>query len=78
MTGEVSTKLGKAQLMTMSAMRSVAEAAGVQYDAHVLLHVDNVSEGGDDSDRGHAEPIRDLYNLSDHSAGSVSSLQQIQ
>lgn len=60
--------------MTISEARSAADAAGVQLDEPVDLHPDNVFEAGVRGERGHAEAIWDLQDLSDQSAGSVSAL----
>lgn len=64
--------------MTMSEARNAGEAASVQLDEPVPLHHDNVFEGGDEGYDGHAEPIQDMPDLSDQSAGGMSALQRIQ
>lgn len=53
-------RFGKVRLMTMFGARSVAEAASVQLDESVPFHLDNVSEGGDDGNTGHAGRIWNL------------------
>lgn len=63
--------------MTMSEMRSTAEAAGVQLGETIPLHPDKVPEGTDDSNGGYAEQIWDQQELIDPSAGGMSALPQV-
>lgn len=76
--GKAPVRFRKALFTNMSKACSAAEAAGVQPDELVSLHPDNVSEGADDRDGGHVEPIWNLQDLTDHSAGCVSAFQQIE
>lgn len=48
---------GKSCFMTIAEVRSTVEHSIVQFDDPVCLHIDIVSEGGDDRDGGHTEPI---------------------
>lgn len=75
---EVPVRFGKGRLMTMCKVRNATEAAIVQLEKPISLHPNNVSQGCDDRDDGHAEPKEDLQDKSHQSAGGLSALRQIQ
>lgn len=52
---EVSVRFGNYRMVTIAAARSIPEAVGVRPDEPVALHIDNVSESGDDREAAPAE-----------------------
>lgn len=68
----------KSQLTPMSEVQSAAEAAGVQLDEPTPQHSDNICKEAYDRDGEHAEMVWNLQDMSDLSAGCVSTVQHIQ
>lgn len=55
--GEVPVRSGESRLMTRFDAHSVPEVTSIRLDEPVVLHPDNLSEGGYDRSGGHAEQI---------------------
>lgn len=63
--------------MTISEVRSAAEAAFVLFDKHFLLHYDSLSKDSDERNGANAKQISDLQNSSDQSSSGVTAFTQI-
>lgn len=75
---KVPTRLGRSRLMTISETCSATKVDGVQLNESVSIYPENISEGDDDRDSGHAEQVSNMQDINDQCASRTSVLQQIQ